>query len=118
MDLSELRARLTSLLVRWQAGELTAAEVHAEAESLWDAEAEWPTLPEAQFGAIVIEVLQQLDIMNHQLILRQDTPAILAFLKAEPGEEQVAWQRWRAYWEGLDYPARRQELATDPFYNA
>lgn len=118
MDLNELRGRLTSLLVRWQAGELAAAEVHAEAERLWDAEPDWPPLPEAEPGSIPIEVAQQLDIMNHQLILRQDVPAILAFLATETGGERVAWQRWREYWEKIDYSARRQELAADPFYNA
>jgi hypothetical protein len=66
--------------------------------------------------SIAIEVLAQLEILNHQLITREDIPALLDFLDTPPRQAARGWKQWRQYWDGIDFAQRRRELATNPYY--
>ena len=112
---SPSREDLRDLLRRWAAGQLSEQEIHAEAESLWEAE-EWPEVDEADDRSIPIEVLSQLDIMNHQLLMPDDIPALADFLNTPLGDALEGWRRWRRYWGGIDFDARRERLANHSFY--
>ena len=59
----------------------------------------------------------QLEVLNHQLIIEQDIPAILTFLATPFGEENQAWQAWETYWTRIDFEARRNELAGHGYYS-
>ena len=111
------RTHLKQLLEQWGSGSIDEVEVHETAEQLWEtlqqAEANYP---EQDPRSIAIEVLSQLEILNHQLITKVDIPAILAFLETPPGEEQTAWKTWRQYWENLDLAARKDSLKSHPYY--
>jgi len=111
------REVLRDLLRRWASGQLSEQEVHEEAESLWESE-EWAEVDESDDRSIPIEVLSQLDVMNHQLLTTEDIPALGEFLNTPPGEAVEGWRRWRRYWAGVDMPARRRELAENVFYVA
>jgi hypothetical protein len=62
--------------------------VHDEAERLWNTKPSWPVLPESDPDSIVVEVLMHLDALDHQLVLREDVPAILTFLATAQGAER------------------------------
>lgn len=106
---------ILSLLLRWQAGELAAEDVHSEAEAMFEAE-DWPELPETDARSIVLEVLTQLDVLNQQLITEADIPAILDFLATGECDEMNGWAKWRAYWESINMDERRRHLKDNPFY--
>lgn len=110
-----LTKQLRDLLRAWQRGELTAREVHESAEAILR-QVGRPIVPEEDSHSIPLEVVSQLDILNHQWIVRDDIPAILDFLNTEPGDEILAWSRWRSYWAGIDYEARKRMLREDPYY--
>lgn len=113
---SELRVELQRLVNEWARDLLSTEQLHALAEALWEAGGEWAEYAESDPRSIDVEALSQLEIMNHQLITRDDAPALLSFLATKPGGEQQAWQAWRAYWQSIDYSARTRELAGDRFY--
>lgn len=110
------RKALRELLRRWQTGDLTPEEVHREAEAMYEAE-EWPELPDEDPRSIGLEVLTQLDILNHQLITEADIPAMLEFLSTAVGDEADGWAKWRAYWEHVNLDERREELRHNSFYS-
>jgi hypothetical protein len=109
------RSILRSLLLQWEARKLTEKDVHEAAEGLWESH-EWPEYSEADDRSIAIEVLSQLEILNHQLITTEDVPALLGFLDTTPGQAARGWIQWRQYWDGIDLEQRRRELATNPYY--
>jgi hypothetical protein len=66
--------------------------------------------------SIAIEVLSQLEILNHQLITTDDIPVIMEFLDTPPGEERDGWVKWQSYWKNVDYENRKRELIANPYY--
>ena len=111
------RHLLRSLVMQWQRGEITERDVHERAEHLWD-QRDWPDYPTSDARSIAIEVLAQLDILNHQLITVEDVPAIVDFLNTPPGSEEDAWEQWQRYWDNVDLDKRKQALRGHPSYNA
>ena len=111
------RRELESILERWQRNELDERTAHDAAERLWERfGGEPPTYPENDDRSIGMEVLAQLEVLNHQLITPADIPAFLEFLHARRGEERAAWDEWRLYWKAIDYKRRAKELAGNPYY--
>ena len=92
-------------------------EVHEEAERLCDHYEEWPMFPEHHPESIAIEVLSHLEILNHQLITREDIPAMLTFLDTPLGKELRGWKTWRRYWDGLNLHSRQNVLKNNPYYS-
>ena len=105
------------LLERWGSGTIDEREVHEEAERLCDQYEEWPTLPERHPESIAMEVLSHLEILNHQLITREDIPAMLAFLDTPLGKERQGWKTWRRYWDRLNLRSRRKVLKHNLYYS-
>ncbi len=110
------REVIRSLLKQWRSSEIDEREVHEEAERLLN-EHGWIEYPESDDRSVVMEVLSQLGILNRQLVIREDIPAMLSFLDTPPGEASKGWQTWRRYWTSLDYEKRREELKQNPFYS-
>lgn len=109
------RRRLLDLLDKWEEGILSEVEVHEQAEKLWE-QNDWPDYDEGDSRSIGIEVLSQLEILNHQLITKEDIPAILHFLETPEGRERDGWDAWRRYWNNLDFTARKERLKNLPYY--
>ena len=108
---------LEALLKRWQTEEIDERTVHEEAESLWEEQEHWPTYPKDDPRSIAVEVLSQLEILNHQLITRADIPAMLEFLNTPQGSELRGWSVWERYWEKLDLDTRKKALKDNPYYS-
>lgn len=108
--------QLRQLLHRWQTGELTEREVHETAEAMLEQLPPLPVYPASSPQSIPMEVLYDLDILNHQLITAADIPALLAFLDTPPGHEPEGWRKLQVYWEGINFDQRRQALADNPYY--
>jgi hypothetical protein len=77
----QLREAVQQWLLASGAGELSARELHVAAEALWESRA-WPTYDNEDDRSIAIEILCQLDILDHQLVLPADIPALLEVFKA------------------------------------
>ena len=111
------REEVEALLRRWERGDVDVQQVHSEAERLIN-EWNWPEFPRSDPRSIVVEILMQLEILNHQLITEEDIPAMLAFLAAQADFEADGWQAWKAYWKGINLEARRKKLAGHSYYFA
>jgi hypothetical protein len=111
------REVLRELLERWRSGAVDEREVHETAEEMFETFPDGPPLvPHADPRSIPIEVLSQLEILNVQLITPADIPALMKFLAAEPGQEEVAWQELTNYWKAIDFKRRLMELRDNPNY--
>lgn len=115
IEIQALRTALSEILDQWESTALSAAEVHAAAESL-TARWAWQVCSRDEPGSIVNEVLAQLDVLNQQLIIADDIPEIRAFLLTPAGAETAAWRRWECYWNQIDYGARAEQLREEPAY--
>jgi hypothetical protein len=104
-----------SLLLRWKAEDLSAPDLHEQAEEMWNSQ-EWGLFNESDDRSIAVEVLSVLDSMNQQWIMIEDIPAIVAFLNTPPSHAAEAWRWWRKYWDGVDFIARKRRLTGNPFY--
>ena len=110
------RVKIVTLLNQWADGHVNECIVHEQAEEWLEQLSEQPSYPEENAQSILLEVLMQLDALNHQLITKEDIPTIRSFLATPPGTEQIGWTRWRKYWENLDLERRREELKSNPYY--
>lgn len=110
------RGVLRSLFEQWSSGEVDEREVHEAAQRIRDSDDNWPEYPKHDPRSIAVEVLTQLDLLNHQLITREDIPTILEFLDTPAGAESDGWERWRDYWAEADLGARSSALQDDPYY--
>ena len=110
-----LRDEILEIVKKWQDESITEVEVHGFAENL--VEQINSNEPPPLLDDIASEVLFQLGIMNHQLITRDDIPAIIDFLHTQEGEETKGWKTWKDYWEWVDFDQRKNELKDTQFYN-
>jgi hypothetical protein len=110
------RKLLLDLVTQWEAGSLNEVDVHEKAEELWEQD-DWPEYAEEDPRSIAIEVLSQLEILNHQLIIKDDIPAIIAFLKTPEGKERSGWSAWKQYWDSIDLTARKATLKDNLYYS-
>jgi hypothetical protein len=115
-DLEDLRNLLRDLLLRWESAKLNEKQVHEETDRIW-AEREWPEFKNSDGRSVIVEVLSQLSMLNAQWIIAEDIPMMLSFLDTPSGQEFQAWEKWREYWKGIDYAARRKKIADNSYYS-
>ena len=115
------RRSLADLLLRWQAGQVSAWQMIEEAEEaeelLFRDVAVVPEIPKTDPQSISVAALGMLSAAHHQQLLRADVPALLKFLESQPGGELDAWARFDHYWAAVDWSARAgaaQELYFEP----
>jgi hypothetical protein len=105
---------LAELLLRWQAGEVSAWQMIEEAEEAEDLHfgeaAVIPEIPRSDPQSIPLAVLEMLAIANHQKLLQADVPALLKFLEAPLGRELEAWATFDQYWRVVDLAARESAV--------
>ena len=104
------RSDLKSVLAAWQSGRMSAPDVHRWAEArfavdAWDCEDD-----------VANEVLAQLDMLDMNLIIKDDVPSLLAMLEAPAGDAASALDQFEGRLSAEDMDRRRKELAGDPTY--
>jgi hypothetical protein len=115
-DVSEdLMNRLVGLLSSWIAGDLNEREVHEAAEELL-AEIGWQQFRRSDPRSATMEVLAQLDVLNQQLIISEDAPVMIEFMRGAATDADRAWRTWESYWASIDLEKRRADLAGNAYY--
>ena len=112
-----MRNKLLTLLEQWQSGTIDEREVHWQAEEWLEQLSDEPNYPEHDPRSIPMEVLVELDTLNHQLLTKDDIPAMVEFLHTPPSEELQGWARWQRYNDELDLESRKKELKNNPYYS-
>lgn len=117
MDCTAIRNFVADLLDQWEQGILDERQVMDRAEDMWDTvDDDVVNLPDAHPCSTVLEALHDLSVLNWQLIIKQDLPAIRSFLNADSRETESAWRIYRAYWESTNLSARKHALQHSSFY--
>lgn len=112
----QLRRRIRNMLLSWRDQEIDEGDVHRSAEALME-QLGFPEYGESDPRSIGVEVLSQLEILNHQLVVPEDIPAMLELLATPEGNEEQALETWTHYWNSLDYEERKRRLKSHGYYS-
>ena len=104
------RAEVRRVLFDWEAGRVSATEVHGWAEERYAVSNSEPE------DAVVNEVLARLDMLDVDLLVAADVPALKRLLESHPSRLPEALTEYEAYVGAVDVPRRQRELAGDPLY--
>jgi hypothetical protein len=104
------RAELRTLLEDWQSGKRTSRSVHEWAEARYAADA-WECEDD-----VVNEVLAALDVLDMNLLTRDDVPALQAMLDLLSGQATLAAELLDAHFQGIRLDDRKKTLASEPLY--
>ena len=104
------REQVRSTIEAWQRSEMTAAQVHAWAEDRYAASAFEPE------DDVVNEVLARLDMLDLNLTIVDDAPALLRPLTYKASEVEKAVAEMERYFETIDLRNRMKTCANDPLY--
>ena len=102
------RKDLRGMLNQWQAGHVSAQDIHRWAEARyqmddWDAE-----------DRVANEVLWELDTLDMNLTIVEDVTTLLRELECKT--ENEALELKKAYFDTIDYDKRQVALRADPLY--
>ena len=103
------------MLRKWQAGSLSAKDVHLWGDDLypavefndWEGDAE---------NSVAKEVLCALSMLDMNLMTMEDVPIYLEFLSTAHGAFIEGYERYERALEHIDYQAWRQKLGAEPLY--
>jgi hypothetical protein len=119
MKPSVTRGEIAEVLRRWQQGSMSGEEVHAWANSLYfPGEVnldDWETDGEEE-NSVANEVLAQLDNLGMNLVIRDDVPIYLEFLRTPRGSFAEGYRKFREAIDSIDYKARLKSLREIPLY--
>lgn len=111
------RADICKILEDWEAGKMTAQEVHAWAESCYAVSGvEYDDNEGDEDNSVANEVMARLDMLNLDLMFPEDIPIYLEFLQAPKNGFAAAFRKWDAALQNIDRKARAQNLKNDPLY--
>jgi len=109
------RGEIIRMLQSWQDGEIAT-------QQLWDWASHRFQSGQADYDdwdgadSVAREMLAMLDSLDLHLMLAEDVPLHLEFLKTPLGGFGEARRAWQEMLLGLDYAARKQALKNDPIY--
>lgn len=106
------RPAVRELVDGWELDRYTDEQVRARAEHLLDSGPEGVPAGDED----LLEVLLQLDAMQHQLLTRDDIPALKRLLD-ESIDMDARLARWRSYFDGVDLRKRAMSLRDRDFYS-
>ncbi len=108
------------MLTKWKNNELSELELYEWANEKYNN----ILLDKLDFNdyeddncSVMKEVLQYLESMNMNLIIKDDIPSLLDFLNSPNGEFKNSYAIWKKYNDAIDYLDRKKKLKNTPFYS-
>ncbi|MCE2030335.1 hypothetical protein [Sessilibacter corallicola] len=112
----KLKEELLLGLENWAEGKIDENTMLCIAENLLEKYG-WKDFGKNKPESVVMEALSQLEILNHQLICKDDIPAIKRFLENNKNPES-SWADWESYWNSVDFNEREGRLNAIEFYRS
>ncbi len=111
------RQDIIDLLESWQRGDISASDVYDWAENhYWPGHLECEDWEGEDDNSVTVAVLSSLDLLPMNLMLQEDIPIYLEFLKTPAGEFKRGYTKWRNSIDSINYEKRKMDLSWDPFY--
>ncbi len=111
------RGEIAEVLRRWQAGQLTAEQVHTWADDLYfPGHLEFDDREGEDEGSVANEVLSSLSMLDMNLVTAADVPIYLEFLSTPPGQFADGYRRFVEAMDRIDREERRRSLSQTPPY--
>ncbi|WP_127718448.1 hypothetical protein [Halobacteriovorax sp. HLS] len=115
------RKAIVEVLVLWSDGKINALEVLVWASKFHDLISVDKMYYEDYEGekqnSVSLEVLTKLDNLDMDLVLKEDIPKMLEFLKTPLGEFDRGYKVWTAYLDQINYTNRQKQLRGNPLYS-
>lgn len=109
------RKQLKNLLTKWRNGELTEEQLHDWAENRYlNDEVDYSDWENDK--SVTNEVLGALDMMDMNLMTKEDIESYMKFLDTPPGQIIQGLRKLEDDLKMINYPERKKTLAKIPFY--
>lgn len=109
------RQQIKDLLIQWRGGELTEAQLHKWAESKYQNDnveyTDWEN-----DNSVSNEVLAALDMMDMNLMTKEDIKYYLEFLETPSGNFDEGIKKLGNNLKTVELLQRKKALAANPFY--
>ena len=100
-------ADVLTVLEQWNQGIFGSEDVLVFAESLFDlSEWGWPKYAHAHPLSVLFAALEMLELVYVNPILKEDIPALQAFLQRGQTDPLGAWSAMERYWASIDWDTR------------
>jgi hypothetical protein len=110
MSATVTRGELRALLEDWRSGKRTSEEVHDWAEARYAVDA-WDCEDD-----VTNEVLAALDVLDMNLLTRDDVPVLQAMLQLLPGQAARAAELLDGHFQEVNLDDRKKSLASEATY--
>lgn len=106
------RTELKLLLGNWKQGGVDLKDMHSKSEDLYEAflsQGSEKDLSESN----VFYALSILEVMNYQIIIKDDIEMLLMLIK---DDSIINRSHWEVYWQGIDWGERKKNVKNNDFY--
>ncbi len=112
------RNQIKEILNKWLNNELSASQVHEWAGNLYPNDnVEYTDWEGDDDNSVTNQVLADLDMMDMNLMIKDDIEHYLVFLDTPPDQFNFGCQKLENYLYTIDLEIRREELRNDEFYS-
>ena len=109
------RGEVIDVLQKWLKGEVDEEELYRWAGSRYSV-SDYDVEDREEDDSITNEVLGHLDMMDMNLVVKEDIPAMIEFLNTPKGKFNEGYSQWARYTKSINYKQRKEKLRHNPFY--
>lgn len=115
--MDDLKDKIKKILLNWEADSINEFDVINEAEYLLEQNNYLYDFVENinHPNHILYQMLDYLEKLHLQLVIKEDIPVILAYLNTPENQVSEATKKWIYYWDNIDYAQRRAKLKYSPY---
>ena len=114
------REEIIKKLELWYHNEISAQEIKSWADNFQEnkmySESDFEG-NEDNRNSVIKEIIIALSNLDINLVITDDIPIYIQFLKTPIGQFQQGYLRWDTALETIDYEKRKRSLKSDPFYS-
>ena len=110
------RTDLRNILIEWQCEEISEQQVLKWADQYFPDEIEFEDWEGNDDQSVSNEIMASLDSLGMNLVIKEDIPLYLEFLKIPIGEFEQGYSKWKEALSNIDYERRKKLLRGHPVY--
>ncbi len=104
-------------LIKWQLDDIDAKQVHEWAENSYNtSHVEYEDWEDDEYS-VTNSILAELDMLNINLLTKEDIPALIEFLDSPPGKFKESDVKFQRYMRSIDIHERKSQLADIDIYS-
>jgi hypothetical protein len=110
------RDDLIEILTKWESDQLSEQEIIDWADQYFPDEIEFEDWEGNDDQSVSNEIMASLDSLGMNLVIKEDIPIYIEFLKTPVGEFEQGYSKWRDELSEIDIENRMKLLKKNPIY--